>query len=675
VLITVVGAFALLAGGTTAYMGLRFFGIGPAASLITGGDIEENAVLVLADFVGVGEAAALARAVQEGVRAEFQQSRVVTLAGPGDLRPILALMEKPPDAPLDPATAREVAQRGGMPAVIEAEVIGTGEGYIFTASIVSPESGELLASRQVPTSADPDDIMAAIGRLSRGLREEIGESYRDLDQSKPLPEVTTHSLEALQKYADSFRAEDYSVTLSLLEEAVTLDSTFAMAWRRLNAVLHALDREPPRRKRALGKAYDHREKLPDRERFIVEAHYHRDILGDPQRAVEVLETLLATFPDDRGFNDLIARELLAFAYRAIRPPLSQADLAEETFLDALERHRDRPESCGVASNLSELYVDLGRLDEAYATMMDYCRDYLENPRALYRMGHLAFQRGDYVASQDYFERVRDSSADLSDSVEEVNIRAWGLRSLMALSALQGRVAESEGFAREVMAVLRDATLGVEHWVVPVDLATLHLWVRQDTISALEVLGESVSPYLTGALDPNVDPRFFQWIAELYVDAGRVEEAREVLSLLEAMDDPGFDTNPEESPHLRILFPFAEGRYDEVLALIRASDPGSTRLISSVYLARAYEALGQADSALASYERYVTTPAEGRLFMWDQFFLGPALERGAQLFDQRGDTEKAAEYYSRFVELWSGADPELQPRVEAARRRLEEFGGG
>jgi hypothetical protein len=48
------------------------------------------------------------------------------------------------------------------------------------------------------------------------------------------------------------------------------------------------------------------------------------------------------------------------------------------------------------------------------------------------------------------------------------------------------------------------------------------------------------------------------------------------------------------------------------------------------------------------------------------------ERLGQLYDEAGDLENAALYYARFVELWAGADAELQTRVEAARARLEEI---
>jgi hypothetical protein len=45
---------------------------------------------------------------------------------------------------------------------------------------------------------------------------------------------------------------------------------------------------------------------------------------------------------------------------------------------------------------------------------------------------------------------------------------------------------------------------------------------------------------------------------------------------------------------------------------------------------------------------------------------------AQLYDERGDRDKAADHYAKFVELWVEADEELQPRVRAAQVRLEEI---
>ena len=46
-----------------------------------------------------------------------------------------------------------------------------------------------------------------------------------------------------------------------------------------------------------------------------------------------------------------------------------------------------------------------------------------------------------------------------------------------------------------------------------------------------------------------------------------------------------------------------------------------------------------------------------------------IETIAKLYDSKGDADRAAQHYWWFIELWKNADPELQPRVAEARRRV------
>lgn len=50
----------------------------------------------------------------------------------------------------------------------------------------------------------------------------------------------------------------------------------------------------------------------------------------------------------------------------------------------------------------------------------------------------------------------------------------------------------------------------------------------------------------------------------------------------------------------------------------------------------------------------------------------AHERLGQLYEQMERRQEAASAYRRFVEAWEDADPELQPKVEAARKRLTQL---
>ncbi len=87
------------------------------------------------------------------------------------------------------------------------------------------------------------------------------------------------------------------------------------------------------------------------------------------------------------------------------------------------------------------------------------------------------------------------------------------------------------------------------------------------------------------------------------------------------------------------------------------------------LARAYDLAGNADSAIAVYERYLSTRQLAR-YWTDVDYLAGSLKRLGELYEQRGEKQKALASYRRFVELWRDADPELQPLVSDARRRIE-----
>jgi tetratricopeptide (TPR) repeat protein len=45
------------------------------------------------------------------------------------------------------------------------------------------------------------------------------------------------------------------------------------------------------------------------------------------------------------------------------------------------------------------------------------------------------------------------------------------------------------------------------------------------------------------------------------------------------------------------------------------------------------------------------------------------KRLGELYEAKGDREKAVGHYLKFVELWKNADPELQPKVAAVKQRL------
>ena len=141
--------------------------------------------------------------------------------------------------PLTAQVAREIAERAGAAAVVTGEIATLGSGYVLSVRLLSAKDGAtLLAERE--TANDASGLIPAVDRLSRKLREGIGESLRTIRGGEPLEAVTTSSLEALRKYSQGNRASDlsqYEQARDLLEAAIRLDSNFAMAHRKLAVIL------------------------------------------------------------------------------------------------------------------------------------------------------------------------------------------------------------------------------------------------------------------------------------------------------------------------------------------------------------------------------------------------------------------------------------------------------
>jgi tetratricopeptide (TPR) repeat protein len=112
----------------------------------------------------------------------------------------------------------------------------------------------------------------------------------------------------------------------------------------------------------------------------------------------------------------------------------------------------------------------------------------------------------------------------------------------------------------------------------------------------------------------------------------------------------------------------EGRGDEALRRYRARTSGACFTCQMADLARAFNLLGRTDSAIVYYERYVSTPNQGRSAT-DAFRLAEAYLRLGGLYEAKGDARKAIERYEDFIELWKNADPDQQPVVVEVRASI------
>jgi hypothetical protein len=55
-------------------------------------------------------------------------------------------------------------------------------------------------------------------------------------------------------------------------------------------------------------------------------------------------------------------------------------------------------------------------------------------------------------------------------------------------------------------------------------------------------------------------------------------------------------------------------------------------------------------------------------------LAPSFKRLGEVYESRGDRQRALENYGKFVELWKEADPELQPALREVKVRMAGLAG-
>jgi eukaryotic-like serine/threonine-protein kinase len=651
-------AFAVLALFIGAYFVSWSSGIGPAGSLVARGDIEHGERIVLADFGTLTPDTTLGRVVTDALRVDLLETRVLRVLEAADLRETLAHMQVPRGAPLTPELAREVALREGVKAVLEGEVAQAGTGFVLTATVRSAETGRALAALR-ETAASPDQLIGAIDRLSRRIRERAGESLRSINAGQPLERVTTSSLDALRLFSESdrvFDQGDYYGAIALLDDAVALDPDFAMAWRRLGVTFGNLEVDREREVEAYTRAYELRHRLSARERYLAEARYYGRVLDDRDAMMDAYRRVLRIDPDDRA-----ALNNLGSVYSAAE----QHDAAAELFRRAL----DGPGVSAVAySNLAHSYFAQGLFDDALAVAEAQLARYPDHRGAADNVFWGRFLAGDEAGARALAERMTADS--------DVLMRLQGHSLLGGLGLWRGRLGEARRHLAEGERLAVDArpTAGA----VPAVLRRLFAAHAEVAVGqherAVALVRGLEQDGLLDDLAPANHWHFFR--ANVLAMAGAADEADAVMR--------AFDEEVPIEHHASFWLRNASARS---LILIVQGEPGAAIELLEEFRARrgcaichaermgwALAETGRLEEAAAEWEAALTWTDRTHAFIWH---LGQNLwvqQRIGPLYEELGDTARAAAHYSRLADQWRDADPELQPLVRHARERITALAG-
>ena len=659
----------VLALSLAAYSAIRFVRF-PKTELGTDSGVEKSGAnraststvasrsrtMVVTDFRAAPEDTDLARLAAVELRIALGQSGLVRVMSPEGTANALRRMRRRPSEMISLETAREIARREGTSVILDgtlSRLSRSGSALLVTARVIAADSETVLAVAS-DTAASPAKLVDAADSVSRRLRIKLGEPIRDVADTPPLAKVTTASFEALELYTVASRANaegDFPRAVALLKDAVAIDSQFASAWVLLRTASIAYGvsgflASPQATSDAEAHAFRLRERLPRDERLVVEGSYY--VARDRGRAIA-------------AYEELFAREFPGSGARLGELLNTRRDYSRsERVLRAAWTPGEPPSTDLIISLLNQ-----GKTREADSLLLVY-----SNASAVHR-GMRINVLCDRGPSREC-ERLLDSAS--ASGSQESKVKGIQLQSDLAL--LKGQIARSNRLWAEWDALNR-ARGGISGFGPYGDV------IRANQIDAnIRHRPQLAVARLDSVGSPPTRAYQISAMAEMCAVYGLLDRARALLRRFEA-ERLDTVTGPTEwfQDQLNIAkarIAFGERRWNDALVAWKTMDTwpdGPSLYQKSIGLLRfsgtVYDSAGMTDSAIVTYERYLSTPTYHRL-EYDEFSLASIYERLGQLYERARNPKRASFFYEKFIDLWKDADPELQPRVQEARRRIAQL---
>jgi tetratricopeptide (TPR) repeat protein len=441
---------------------------------------------------------------------------------------------------------------------------------------------------------------------------------------------------------------DFARSRTLLEEAIALDSGFAMAWRKLGIQL-GNEGDRAGAVRALTAAYRHRERLAGTERTWTEASYFGTVTYEDSRAIQAYRSIIeADSLDSRAMNNLALILVRSGRLKAADSILLQSARIDSTRASPL-------------TNRVEVLIALNELDRADSLMNVVKRQFRYDVAIGLIELELRYRQEGVAGAERILPLI------LATSPEDPRVRGLVAEVRGNMAAIRGAVREA---FRHYQTARREALRSGDlrsYYNVLFNHGFIQTVILRNPDQSITMMEEELRDHPFTALDEVERP--YLGYGYNYAMAGQFSRARAMLAQFEQLPP---DLKRRDEPFrlsVRAMIALGEGDFDQAMDFLdqntRKDDcPSCVRAERGLIWDRS----GNADSAIAEYEGFLSQPDISRPWS-DQYFLPGILHRLGQLHDDKGSREKALDYYGRFVDLWKDADRELQPRVAEARQRI------
>jgi DNA-binding winged helix-turn-helix (wHTH) protein/tetratricopeptide (TPR) repeat protein len=572
----------------------------------------------------------------------IEQSRYANVFPRMQLDAVLKRMGRPQNERVTPTLGREICQRENVRALIASSITRTGQEYALTAQLIDPKTGDTVRA-YTERSYGEDHILEALDVLSRDVREALGESLYQIQRTdKPLPQVTTKSLSALQQYADGaqlWRLGKFQDATTLFKAAIASDPEFAMAHAALGGADYSYIYNAPEEGQAeYEKALSLISRTTTRERMMIETKYAMD-RGHVDEADRLFRLYLASYPDDTTMR---------VNYATLLRKNGRNQDAIEQLQQVLQL---APDYAGAYIGIATANNGLANYPEA---LQAYAKAFEIEPQWL-TAGNINREYGFALVANGEDQKAEQVFTALLAKPET---RENGLRSLAFLDLYHGRYSSAQSRLEHSLEILKTQNS-------PLSVARVHLDLsivaegkgdtkaqRRHLDAAVAGLNEIQSKVVFGAL-----------IGDACARAGFTDLAEKVAALITPLADLH---SSEQSGYLHLLqgdITLAAGQNDKAIELLQQSDKENSTAISQEALAHAYQQAGQIDQAVASFQKMLNSTGPSLSWEPQQRWL-VAHYTLATDYSTRGDKQKARDTLATLLNQWKNADPDLPTLVAA-----------
>jgi len=225
----------------------------------------------------------------------------------------LAAEVAPQATTLDEETARLVAVREGISAVVTGSINRAGDRFGVSVRAVDAVTGDTLQSRNV-NGLSRDEVLSAVAGLAAPIRRALGDETPESAQLTAAETFTTSSLEAAHAYSEAQNLVSQGQTddaIRYYQSAIELDPDLGRAYAGL-AVASLNLRRRDEAEKYYERTLELLDRMSERERYRTLGTYYGAYLGNLPQAIDAYRTLVSAYPADAvGWNNLSIAYLLS----------------------------------------------------------------------------------------------------------------------------------------------------------------------------------------------------------------------------------------------------------------------------------------------------------------------------------------------------------------------------